>query len=83
MGVGKWGRLWPHPVAFRPCFSPVELSGLSPAGRLISVGTAADKKGGVSNCFVPMFLCQRGLNSSLQSSDSAAKGGQRSIGAKQ
>ena len=34
-------------------------------GRLLSVGAAADKKGGVSNCFVPMFLCQRGLNSSL------------------
>ena len=25
------GGEWPHPVAFRPCFSPVELSGLSPA----------------------------------------------------
>ena len=40
------------------------------------------KKGAVSNYCVPILRCQRGLNSSLRSSDSAARGGQRSIGSK-
>ncbi|RJW43827.1 hypothetical protein DXB25_23760 [Lachnospiraceae bacterium OM02-31] len=31
MGGGEMGVEWPHPAAFRPCFSPVGLSGLSPA----------------------------------------------------
>ena len=53
----------------------------SPAVCLVSL-QGQTKKGAVSNYFVPLFRCQRGLNSSLRSSDSAAKGGQCIIGSK-
>ena len=68
MGGGEMGVEWPHPAAFRPCFSPVGLAGLSPAcvrAPDLCRDGGRQKKGGVSNCFVPMLLCQRGLNSSF------------------
>ena len=60
------------------------LASLGPyAGALSMLRRMRTKKGAVSNCFVSVLRCQRGLNSSLWSSDSAAKGGQRRTEAKQ
>ena len=59
------------------------LASLGPyAGALSMLRRMQTKKGAVSNCFVSVLRCQRGLNSSRWSSDSAAKGGQWIGGAK-
>ena len=66
MGVGKWGvsgLIRSPSVRVSPRWG---LSGLSPArAPALCRDGGISKKGGVSNCFVPMLLCQRGLNSSL------------------
>lgn len=63
----------PRCVTLRSPFS----FALCPA-RHVAVWHGQTKKGAVSNHFLSMLRCQRGLNSSLRSSDSAARDGSRS-----
>ena len=80
--VGE-GELWYRNAAcaVSPWLSPAS-SAVSPAAYTL-LPQCQTKKGAVSNCFISILYCQRGLNSSLWSSDSAAKGGQRRTEAKQ